>query len=251
MKNKAIILSGGKATRLYPITQFGISKQLIPVYNKPMIDFPIRTLQEMGITDVLVIVADAEQLKLFKNYLKDGSWFGMRIEYKIQEKPRGLAEAFILAEDFLSDVDHSVLILGDNCFLGTEDIYDITPNTVFTYKVKDPSAYGVVEISKYGNRISKIVEKPKEFISNDALVGLYCLSNRAIEIAKTLKPSARGELEIVDVIKAMDELEGVKVRQLDSGFWFDCGTHEDLLECANLVRAIEKRTNMTLGIKKS
>jgi glucose-1-phosphate thymidylyltransferase len=251
MKNRkyGIILAGGRGQRLFPITQFGISKQLLPVFNKPMIEFPIRTLQDMGVTDILIINADAIQQKMFKDYLGSGEQYGLRFEYIIQEKPNGIAESFIIAEDFLKDADDVVLILGDNSFIGNEDFSDITPNTIFTYKVKNPSAYGVVTINERGT-IDKIIEKPQTFISDNAVVGLYYLSRTAITVAKCLKPSMRGELEIVDLIKELDKKEGVKIENIDTGFWFDCGTHEDLLDCANLVRAIEHRTDKLLGIRK-
>lgn len=251
VKNKkyAILLAGGLATRLYPITQFGISKQLLPVYNKPMVEFPLRTLQDMGATDILIINADTEQQKMFKNYLGSGAQYGFRLEYIIQEKPNGLAEAFIIAEDFLQSAEDVILILGDNSFIGNEDLSHISPNTIFTYKVKNPSAYGVVTIDDLG-RMVKIVEKPKEYVSDNAVVGLYYLSRTAINVAKKLLPSNRGELEIVDLIREMDKLEGVNIHKIDSGFWFDCGTHEDLLDCANLVRAIEHRTSKDLGLRK-
>lgn len=247
-KKYGIVLAGGRATRLYPITQFGISKQLLPVYNKPMIDFPLRTLQDMGVTDVLIINADTEQQVMFKSYLADGSKIGLSIQYIIQEKPRGIAEAFLLAEEFLKDAENVVLILGDNSFIGHEDFSDIRPNTIFTYKVKNPSAYGVVKIDDRG-LLETIVEKPKEFVSEYAVVGLYYFTKTAIDITKQLTPSQRGELEITDVIRELHEQEGVRIHHIDNGFWFDCGTHEDLLDCANLVRAIEHRTNKDLGLK--
>jgi len=248
-KKYGIVLSGGRATRLHPITQFGISKQLLPVFNKPMIEFPLRTLQDMGCTDVLIINADKQQQTMFKDYLRDGSVYGIKLEYIIQDKPNGLAEAFILAENFLKDADDAILILGDNSFIGNDDFSHILPNTIFTYKVKNPSAYGVVTIDDLG-RMVKIVEKPKEYVSDNAVVGLYYLSRTAINVAKKLLPSDRGELEIVDLIREMDKLEGVNIHKIDSGFWFDCGTHEDLLDCANLVRAIEHRTSKDLGLRK-
>jgi glucose-1-phosphate thymidylyltransferase len=248
-KKYGVVLAGGVGTRLFPITQFGISKQLLPVYNKPMVEFPLRTLQDMGVTDILIINATLDQQKMFKEYLGDGTAYNLRLEYTIQEKPNGLAEAFIIAEDFLKYADDVILILGDNSFIGNEDFSKILPNTIFTYKVKNPSAYGVVKTNELG-KLDIIVEKPKDFISDDAVVGLYYLSTKAINIAKNLKPSARGELEIVDVIRELDKSEGIKIHRIESGFWFDCGTHEDLLECANLVRAIEHRTNKDLGLQK-
>lgn len=235
---KGIILAGGKGTRLYPLT-YGISKQLLPVYKQPMIYYPLKTLIDMSIKDILVIVADSVQLELFKQYLGDGSKFKVNISYLIQEKPNGLAEAFILGEDFIGD-DDVTLVLGDNVFLGKVPSYT-KPNTIFTYKVKDPSAYGVVKTDEFGY-INILVEKPKEFISYDAVVGLYVFSNAAVPIAKCLKPSKRGELEIVDLIKQIDWEEEVQVQEFD-GVWFDCGTHDDLLECAEFVRALDKRTH--------
>lgn len=246
-KKYGIILAGGSAKRLFPITSFGISKQLLPVFNKPMIEFPLRTLKDMKVTDVLIINASEDQQKMFVDYLGDGNKWGFDIQYAIQEKPNGLAEAFIIGEEFLKHAKDVILILGDNVFIGNENLSKITPNTIFTYKVKNPAAYGVAKINELG-QLEKIVEKPKEFISEDAVVGLYYFSKNVVKVAKTIKPSARGELEIVDVIKEMDRLEGIKVHKIESGFWFDCGTHEDLLECANLVRAIEHRTNKKLGI---
>jgi glucose-1-phosphate thymidylyltransferase len=248
-KKYGIVLSGGKASRLFPITQFGISKQLLPVFNKPMIEFPLRTLQDMGVSDILIINADKDQQKMFKDYLGDGSQYGFRLEYIIQEKPNGIAEAFILGEEFLKDADDVILILGDNSFIGNEDFSHITSNTIFTYKVKNPSAYGVVKLDEKG-LIENIIEKPLEFISEDAVTGLYYFSKKAVDIAKNITPSKRGELEIVDVIRQLNILEGVKIHKIESGFWFDCGTHEDLLDCANLVRTIEHRTSKSLGIKK-
>jgi len=251
MSNKkyGILLAGGKATRLYPITSFGISKQLLPVFNKPMIEFPLRTLQDLKVTDVLIINADEKQQSMFKEYLKDGTDFGMNFQYAIQESPKGIAEAFIIAEEFLKDANDVVLILGDNSFIGIDDFSKTKPNTIFTYRVNNPNAYGVVKLNEKG-LLDKIVEKPQEFISDLAVVGLYYLSKTAVEIAKTLKPSSRGEIEITDVIRIINEIEGVKIQHIDSGFWFDCGTHDDLLECANLVKAIEKRTNRDLGLKR-
>lgn len=250
MQNKkyAICLAGGKGTRLLPLTSI-TSKQLLPVYNKPMIEFPLRTLQDMKVTDVLIINADEEQQTQFKKYLKSGEEIGMSLQYAIQNEPKGIAEAFIIAEDFLKNAKDVILILGDNCFIGNDNFSRIKANTIFTYKVKNPSAYGVVKLTDEG-LLDTIVEKPKEFISEYAVVGLYYLSKTAIEIAKNLTPSNRGELEITDVIREINKLEGVKIHHIDSGFWFDCGIHEDLLDCSNLVRAIEHRTNKDLGLKR-
>lgn len=237
---KGIILAGGKGTRLFPLTH-GISKQLLPVYKQPMIYYPLKTLIDMDIKDILIIVASLKQFELFEKYIGDGSKFGVNVEYIVQENPNGLAEAFIIGEEFIGD-DEVTLILGDNVLLGKlpENIH---PNTIFTYKVTEPSAYGVALLDESTGKLVSIVEKPKEFISNDAVIGLYVFSNRAVEYAKKVKPSPRGELEITDLIELLndDDLEGVNVQEFD-GVWFDCGTHDDLLECAEFVRALDKRT---------
>lgn len=234
---KGIILAGGKGSRLGELTR-GISKQLLPVYKQPMIYYPLKTLIDMGIREILIIVASSVQLDIFKSFLGNGSKFGVDLTYIVQENPNGLAEAFIIGESFIGD-DDVTLILGDNVFLIGNRI-DAHPNTIYTYKVKDPSSYGVVKTDEDG-WIMELVEKPTEFISNDAVVGLYVFSNIAVELAKTIKPSKRGELEIVDLIRAINEELGVNVVEFD-GVWFDCGTHDDLLECAEFVRALDKRT---------
>lgn len=240
---KGIILAGGKGTRLYPLTKT-ISKQLLPVYNKPMIYYPLQTLKDMGIRDILIITADEQQCRLFQNQLKHGEPFGLKLEYAIQKNPNGLPEAFIIGENFVGN-DDVTLILGDNVFI-TNTQYQPKPNTIFTYKVKNPSAYGVAEIDK-NEKLINIVEKPKEYISDDAVVGLYVFTNTAVKIAKQLKPSGRGELEIVDLIREINKTEDLTIKELD-GFWFDCGTHNDLLDCANLIATIEHRTNKIVGI---
>lgn len=239
---KGIVLAGGKGTRLYPLTHC-ISKQLLPVYNKPMIYYPLQTLKSMGITEILIIVADQLQHNLFQEQLKDGSEYGLQLTYAIQSAPNGLPEAFIIGEKFIGDSD-VVLVLGDNVFI-TNTPLKAAPNTIFTYSVQNPAAYGVVEVRD--NKLARIVEKPKEFVSNDAVVGLYSFTNAAVRLAKELKPSSRNELEIVDLIRNLDKLEGVNIHKLD-GFWFDCGTHQDLLECANLIEAIEHRTTQIIGL---
>mgnify|MGYP000856563937 CR=1 FL=1 len=244
MSKRALILAGGKATRLYPITKT-TSKQLLGIYKKPVIAYPLQTLKEMGYQDILIINADEEQQKQFKILLGDGSKFGLNLSYTIQDKPRGLVDAFIVGEEFIKDADEICLILGDNIIIGNSPIHPQS-NTIYTYKVKDPSAYGVVEIDENG-LIKKIVEKPKEFISEDAVIGLYVFSNEVVEMAKKVAPSARGELEIVDLIRLMNEKEGVNVEKLD-GFWFDIGDFDSLLDCANLVRTIDKRSNHAIGI---
>jgi glucose-1-phosphate thymidylyltransferase len=242
---RAIVLSGGAGTRLHPLTKT-TSKQLLPIYDRPVIAFPLQTLKEMGYKDVLIINANKEQQKQFKILLGDGSKFDLNLSYAIQKEPRGLVDAFIIGAEFIKNADTICLILGDNVIIGNS-IYDAEPNTIFTYKVKDPSAYGVVESDEYGN-IKRIVEKPTEFISEDAVIGLYVFGNSVIEEAKKIKPSKRGELEIVDLIRSLDSWEGVKVQPLD-GFWFDVGNPDSLLDCANLVRTIAKRSNHAIGLE--
>jgi glucose-1-phosphate thymidylyltransferase len=240
--NKGIILAGGKGTRLYPATHT-ISKQLLPVYNKPMIYYPLKTLVDMGIKDILVIVSDLLQYKLFQDQLKHLEGEGIKLQFRVQPEPGGIPEAFIIGEEFIGQ-DDITLILGDNVII-TPFTLSANPNTIFTYKVKNPQAYGVAVVED--GKLKSIVEKPQEFISDTAVIGLYVFSNSAVEIAKSLQKSARNELEIVDVISKLSETEGVLVQELD-GFWFDCGTHDDLLECANLVKAIEQRTNKKIGL---
>lgn len=253
-KKRGIVLSGGLATRLYPITKV-ISKQLLHVYDKPVIAYPLQTLKDMGYVDILIINANEEQQKQFKILLGDGSKFGLNLSYTIQASPRGLVDAFIVGEDFIKDADEICLILGDNIIIGNSPI-EATPNTIFTYKVKDPSAYGVVKKDGFGY-IERIVEKPKEFISDDAVIGLYMFDNRVVRLAKEVKPSARGELEIVDLIQKIDyDLcnnseflpGGIYIQEID-GFWFDVGEVDSLLDCANLVRTIAKRSNHVIGLE--
>jgi glucose-1-phosphate thymidylyltransferase len=243
---KAIVLAGGKATRLYPLTQFGISKQLLPIYDKPVIMYSLGTLQKMGYVDVMIICADQNQLSMFYDLLGNGKKYGMRFEYRIQDKPNGLPEAFIIADKWIGD-DDVTLILGDNIFIGDQTL-SIQPNTIYTYKVKNPEAYGVASIDENDNLID-IVEKPTEYVSDDAVVGLYVFTNEAVQIAKTLKPSKRKELEIVDLIKELNVVEGVDVEELRDILWFDVGSFDSLLDCANLVRTITHRSNKKLGLQ--
>ena len=240
----AIILAGGAGTRLYPLTH-GVSKQLLPVYNQPMIYYPLKTLIDMGIRKILIIVESDLQRTLFYEYLGDGSKFGVNLEYIVQPSPNGLAEAFILGEKFING-DNVTLILGDNVFLLNEPIV-AEPNTIFTYKVKNPSAYGVATLNVYGE-LGDIVEKPETFISDNAVVGLYIFDHFAPQLAKQIKPSKRGELEIVDLIKLYMAEDYVTVKEID-GVWFDCGTHDDLLECSEYVRALQKRTTRDILLK--
>ena len=249
MKNrKGIILAGGSGTRLYPLT-IAISKQIMPVYDKPMIYYPLSVLMEAGVKEVLII-STPRDITVFQELLGDGSQWGMSFEYKIQEKPNGLAEAFIIGEEFIGD-DNVVMILGDNMFYGSH-LSEIlrranerkNESTIFGYYVKDPRAYGVVEIDKAGKAIS-IEEKPAEPKSNYAVPGLYFYTNDVIEIAKTIKPSARGELEITSVNDEYMKRGKLTVEKLGRGMtWFDTGTHDALIETASFVQTIEKRQGM-------
>jgi glucose-1-phosphate thymidylyltransferase len=241
---KGIILAGGKGTRLYPST-YAISKQLLTVYNKPMIYYPMQTLIDMGIKDILIITADEVQCRLFEEQFKGirGVDYDINLTFKIQHKPGGIPEAFIIGEEFIGE-DDVVLVLGDNVIITPQKLSTL-PNIIYTYKVKNPQAYGVAVIED--GELVDIVEKPKTHISDYAVIGLYTFTNLAVSIAKELKISDRGELEIVDLISKLNEIEGVDVQELD-GFWFDCGNHDDLLECANLVKAIEHRTDKRIGL---
>lgn len=217
---------------------------MLPVYDKPVIFYSLKTLKDLGIKEILVICADEEQKRMYQTLLGLGSEWDLELHYKVQPKPVGLPDAFRLGEEFIGD-DDVTLILGDNIFITNQEI-KAKPNTIFTFEVQNPSLYGVATLNEDGS-LDQIVEKPQEFISNKAVVGLYVLTNKAVEIAKSLTPSARGELEIVDLIRQLNEVEGVEVESLD-GFWFDVGDFDSLLDCANLVRTIEKRTNRKLGL---
>ncbi len=251
MKNrKGIILAGGSGTRLYPLT-IAISKQIMPVYDKPMIYYPLYVLMETGIRDVLIITTPRDN-ETFKALLGDGSQWGMNLTYKIQDKPNGLAEAFIIAEDFIGQ-DNVAMILGDNLFYGG-DLKEILKkanerddeSTIFGYRVKDPRRYGVVEMDDNGNAIS-IEEKPEDPKSNFAVPGLYFYTNDVIDIAKNIKPSARGELEITSVNEEYMKMHKLKVEKLGRGMaWFDTGTHDALLETASFVQTIEKRQGLQI-----
>ena len=248
MKNrKGIILAGGSGTRLYPLT-LAISKQIMPVYDKPMIYYPLAILMEAGIREVLII-STPRDIVTFEALLGDGSKWGMNFEYKIQEKPRGLAEAFIIGEEFIGN-DDVAMILGDNMFYGERlpKILKRASNreeaTIFGYLVKDPTAYGVVEIDEEGRAIS-IEEKPAVPKSNYAVPGLYFYPNNVIEIAKNVKPSARGELEITSINEEYMKQGKLNVEKLGRGTtWFDTGTHDALLETASFVQTIEKRQGL-------
>ena len=251
MKNrKGIILAGGSGTRLYPLT-LAISKQIMPVYDKPMIYYPLYVLMETGIRDVLIITTPRDSA-MFKELLGDGSQWGMKIEYEIQDKPNGLAEAFIIAEDFIGE-DNVAMILGDNLFYGAglkETLRRANErddsSTIFGYRVKDPRRYGVVEMDAEGNAIS-IEEKPEKPKSDYAVPGLYFYTNDVIEIAKNVKPSARGELEITTVNEEYMKMNKLKVEKLGRGMaWFDTGTHDALLETASFVQTIQKRQGLQI-----
>lgn len=249
MKNrKGIILAGGSGTRLYPLTQ-AISKQIMPVYDKPMIYYPLSVLMEAKIKEILIITTPRD-LNVFKELLGDGSQWGMQFKYKIQEKPNGLAEAFIIGEEFIGK-DNVAMILGDNMFYGSHLQKLLkranereNESTIFGYQVKDPRAYGVVEIDENGKAIS-IEEKPENPKSNYAVPGLYFYTNDVIEIAKSVKPSARGELEITAVNEEYMKRNKLYVETFGRGMtWFDTGTHDALLETASFVQTIEKRQGM-------
>ena len=251
MKNrKGIILAGGSGTRLYPLT-LAISKQIMPVYDKPMIYYPLSILMQSDIREVLIITTPRDS-ETFKTLLGDGSQWGMKFEYKIQEKPNGLAEAFIIGEDFIGE-DNVAMILGDNMFYGehlAEKLKQANEReneaTIFGYYVKDPRAYGVVEIDETGNAVS-IEEKPAEPKSNYAVPGLYFYTNEVIEIAKKVKPSARGELEITTVNEEYMKRGQLKVEKLGRGMtWFDTGTHDALIETASFVQTIQKRQGLQI-----
>ncbi|MBR3133529.1 MAG: glucose-1-phosphate thymidylyltransferase RfbA [Clostridia bacterium] len=252
MKNrKGIILAGGSGTRLYPLT-LAISKQIMPVYDKPMIYYPLSVLMQADIREVLII-STPRDIVVFKELLGDGSKWGMKFEYKIQEKPNGLAEAFIIGADFIGD-DNVAMILGDNMFYGEHLAERLkaanereNEATIFGYYVKDPRAYGVVEIDKDGKAVS-IEEKPQDPKSNYAVPGLYFYTNDVIDIAKNIKPSARGELEITTVNEEYMKLGKLKVEKLGKGMaWFDTGTHDALLETASFVQTIQKRQGLQIS----
>lgn len=243
MNRKGIILAGGSGTRLYPITK-GVSKQLLPVYDKPMVYYPLSTLMLAGIREILLISTPHEQ-HLFKSLLGDGSQWGIRLEYAVQPKPEGLPQAFIIAEQFLNG-SSCAMVLGDNIFFGhglTELLKKAAAQekggTIFAHKVPDPERFGVVEFDKSGKVIS-IEEKPKQPKSDWAATGLYFFDRDVVEIAKGLKPSPRGELEIVDVENSYRERGDLGVALLGRGFcWFDAGVFASLLDASNFIRSVQ------------
>jgi glucose-1-phosphate thymidylyltransferase len=247
---KGIILAGGSGTRLHPLT-LSVSKQLMPVYDKPMIYYPLSTLMSAGIRDILIITTPHDA-PMFQNLLGDGSRIGCNFQYTVQENPEGLAQAFILAEDFIGN-DYSALILGDNIFYGTQMKRVLQNNrnpeggVVFAYQVSDPERYGVVDFDDNLKAIS-IEEKPSNPKSNFAVPGLYFYDNQVVEMAKNLKPSPRGELEITDINKIYLEKNQLNVGILDRGTaWLDTGTFDSLMQAGQFVHVIEERQGLKIG----
>lgn len=250
-KRKGIILAGGSGTRLHPLTSV-VSKQLMPVYDKPMIYYPIATLMQAGIQEILII-STPEELPRFKRLLGNGDNFGISLAYKEQPSPDGLAQAFLLAEEFL-DGSSAALVLGDNMFYGHDLVKSLKAanqkqngGTVFGYHVANPSSYGVVEFDKSGKAIS-VEEKPSQPKSNYAVPGLYFFDNRVVEYAKNVKPSPRGELEITDVIEQYLSRGKLSVEIMGRGTaWLDTGTHDDLLAAAQFIATIDKRQGLKVN----
>ncbi|WP_417291556.1 glucose-1-phosphate thymidylyltransferase RfbA [Corallibacter sp.] len=247
---KGIILAGGSGTRLHPLT-LSISKQLMPVYDKPMIYYPLSTLMYSGIKDILII-STPKDLPLFKDLLGDGKKYGCNFQYAVQEAPNGLAEAFIIGEDFIGD-DKVALILGDNIFYGSglstllQSNNDPEGGIIYAYRVHDPERYGVVEFNNEGQAIS-IEEKPEKPKSNYAVPGIYFYDNSVVDVAKNIKPSHRGELEITDINKAYLQQGKLNVSILDRGTaWLDTGTFQSLMQASQFVEVIEERQGLKIG----
>lgn len=248
---KGIILAGGKATRLYPITK-GVCKQLLPIYDKPMIYYPLSVLMLAGIKEILIISTPLD-IPRFKQLLGDGSDLGMRFLYAVQSEPRGIAESLIIAEDFIGD-DKVALVLGDNIFYGHDLIAALRQARrmkqgamVFGYYVRDPERYGVISFNKAG-RVTAITEKPKHPASNWAVTGLYFYDNKAAKIARSLKPSGRGELEITSLNNVYLKKKQLKVTKLGRGFaWLDTGTYDSLIDSSTFIKTIEERQGLKVG----
>ena len=248
---KGIILAGGSGSRLYPST-LSVSKQLLPVHDKPMIYYPLSTLMLAGVKDILIITTQ-EDNERFKKLLKDGSQWGVNISYAVQDKPNGIAEAIIISENFIKD-NNFILILGDNIFYGNNLISIMNEAmkikngaTIFAYSVKNPNRYGVVELNSEGKPI-KLIEKPEKTKSTLAVTGIYFYDKTAIELAKKLKPSSRGEYEITELNKMYLEEKRLNVQIMGRGYaWFDAGTHSSLLEASQFIATIENRQNFKIA----